>query len=56
MDLDAYRYAIDFIYSLDQRYLENQTVGWVYAMRNEELKRPLLKIGMTTRPPHDRAD
>lgn len=55
MDWNAYQNAVEFIYGLDPKFPENQSVGWVYIMRNDELKRPLLKIGMTTRPPYDRA-
>jgi hypothetical protein len=55
VDFDAYLNAIRFIDSLDPSYPENSYVGWVYAMRNTEFVRPLIKIGMTTRPPHDRA-
>lgn len=55
MDFDAYLNAIRFIDALDRSFPENAGVGWVYAMRNAEFRRPLIKIGMTTRPPHDRA-
>lgn len=55
LNFDAYLAAIEFIESLDRRYPENFDVGWVYAMRNTEFKRPLIKVGMTTRPPHGRA-
>jgi hypothetical protein len=55
LDFDAYLAAIRFIDSLDRSYPENFYVGWVYAVRNTEFRRPLIKIGMTTRPPHDRA-
>lgn len=55
MDLDAYLKAMEFIEALDRTYPENIDAGWLYVMRNSEFKRPLLKIGMTTRPPYNRA-
>ncbi len=55
MDPVAYFKAIQFIEQLDGRYETNQQVGWVYVMRNEELQKRLLKIGMTRRPPDQRA-
>ena len=55
LDSEAYLKAIEFISELDMRYENNREAGWIYVMRNEELKRPLLKIGMTRRPPHARA-
>jgi hypothetical protein len=55
IDWDAYYGAIQFIDSLDRRYESNSRVGWVYVLRNHEFTKPLLKIGMTTRPPHARA-
>lgn len=55
MDRQLYLSAVMFIDSLDRRYGMNKDVGWIYAMRNIEFKRPLLKIGMTSRPPFERA-
>ena len=55
MDVEAYLNAVQFIEQLDKRYESNREVGWVYVMRNEELQKPLLKIGMTRRPPDQRA-
>ena len=52
----AYRRAIEFIDSLDKRHGINREAGWVYIVRNPELKQPLLKVGMTKRPPHERAN
>ncbi len=51
MDPEAYLNAVQFIEQLDKRYENNREVGWVYAMRNEELQKRLLKIGITRRPP-----
>ena len=48
MDQQLYSQAVWFIQRLDKRYAINKGVGWVYALRNSEFKRPLLKIGMTT--------
>ena len=56
MDPEAYVQSVDFIYSLDPGYPENKDVGWVYVVRNEEFRRPLLKIGMTTRAPFERLE
>ncbi len=55
MDQQLYSQAVWFISRLDKRYATNKGVGWVYALRNSEFKRPLLKIGMTTTSPHGRA-
>ena len=55
VDQQLYSQAVWFISSLDKRYAINKGVGWVYALRNSEFKRPLLKIGMTTTSPHQRA-
>ena len=55
MDQQLYSQAVGFISRLDKRYRINKSVGWVYALRNSEFKRPLLKIGMTTTSPHQRA-
>ena len=55
IDLDAYLNAIKFIDALDQRYEANRGAGWVYILRNEEFRHPVLKIGMTKRGPHERA-
>ena len=55
MDSNAYLRSIEFIETLDRSYPENSNAGWLYVVRNTEFKKPLLKIGMTTRPPHDRA-
>ena len=55
MDQQLYSQAVWFIQRLDKRYAINKGVGWVYALRNSEFKRPLLKIGMTTTSPHQRA-
>ncbi len=51
MDQQLYSQAVWFISRLDKRYAINKGVGWVYALRNSEFRRPLLKIGMTTKPP-----
>ena len=55
MDPEAYVRAVQFIDGLDRRHLSNRGVGWVYVMRNNEFRKPLLKVGMTTRPPYERA-
>ncbi len=55
IDWDAYINAMQFIDALDQRYGTNRGAGWVYVLRNEEFRHPLLKIGMTRRDPHGRA-
>lgn len=54
MDGNAYHQSVEFIRTLDRSYLENANVGWLYVVRNMEFKKPLLKVGMTTRPPYDR--
>jgi hypothetical protein len=56
MDLQRAQEAYWFISSLDKRFSMNKGVGWIYALRNSEFKRPLLKIGMTTTSPHQRAN
>ena len=56
MDQNAYRKAVDFIERLDREAQDTHNVGWIYAIRNTEFKRPLLKIGMTLNPPHQRAE
>ena len=55
MDQQLYSRAVMLISRLDKRYKSNKAVGWVYALRNSEFNRPLLKIGMTTTSPHQRA-
>jgi len=55
VDHARYAFAVSFINRLDKRYSTNKAVGWVYALRNAEFKKPLLKIGMTTTSPHQRA-
>lgn len=55
MNPTAYQNALVHIAGLDRRYKANKGVGWVYVMRNPEFKRPLLKIGQTSRPPQMRA-
>lgn len=55
MNQQRYAFAVQFISALDKRYRINKEVGWVYALRNAEFRRPLLKIGMTTTSPHQRA-
>ena len=55
MDSEVYWKAIHFIESLDRRYADTQKVGWLYAVRNQEFVRPLYKVGMTQRAPHERA-
>jgi hypothetical protein len=55
LDAETYWRAVDFIDSLDRRFGDNQAVGWVYAVRNPEFRRPLTKIGMSSDPPHERA-
>lgn len=55
MDHQAYQRAVWHITGLDKRYKTNKAVGWVYAMRNSAFRKPLLKIGMTSRPPFERA-
>lgn len=55
MNQALYSQAVFFIGGLDKRYAINKAVGWVYALRNTEFRRPLLKIGMTTTSPHQRA-
>ena len=56
MDGDAYWRAIEFIEKIDRSLPATYEVGWIYAVRNCEFKRPLLKIGMTSNPPHVRAE
>jgi hypothetical protein len=56
MDQDAYWRAVDFIEKIDRNAADTYEVGWVYAIRNTEFRRPLLKIGMTWNPPHVRAE
>ena len=55
MDQLLYSQAVWFISDLDKRYRINKEVGWVYALRNSEFKKPLLKIGRTSTTPHQRA-
>lgn len=55
MDEQLATQAFWFIRRLDKRYAMNKAVGWVYALRNSEFRRPLLKIGMTTTSPLQRA-
>ncbi len=55
MDQQLYSQAVWFISDLDRRYRINKEVGWVYALRNSEFKKPLLKIGRTSTTPHLRA-
>ena len=43
------------ISGLDRRRREYRRVGWVYIMRNPAFRDGLLKIGMTTRLPGERA-
>lgn len=52
----TYQNALIQIANLDRRYAANKRIGWVYVLRNPEFKRPLFKIGQTSRPPHVRAD
>lgn len=56
MDQDAYWRAVGFIEGIDRLARDTSDVGWIYAIRNTEFKRPLLKIGMTTNSPHHRAE
>ena len=56
MDADAYSRAVEFIEKLDRTLEDTYEVGWIYAIRNTEFRRPLFKIGMTTNPPHVRAE
>lgn len=57
MDETAYWRAVEFIEKLDRNLQDTYEVGWIYAIRNTEFRRPLLlKIGMTTHPPHLRAE
>ena len=56
MDQELYWKAVDFIAKIDREALDTAEVGWIYAIRNTEFKRALLKIGMTTNPPHERAE
>ena len=55
MDPEAYVQSVNFIDSIRQ-HPANQDVGWIYIVRNDEFRRPLLKIGMTTRAPFERLD
>ena len=55
MDQALAMQAVQFIQLLDKRYSLNKAVGWVYALRNSEYKRSLLKIGMTHTSPMQRA-
>ena len=45
----------DVIRSLDKRRREYRRIGWVYMLKNNAFKKPLLKIGRTARPPMERA-
>ena len=45
----------DVIKSLDKRRREYRRVGWVYVLKNSAFKKPLLKIGLTSRSPMERA-
>lgn len=54
-DRQLYQQAVHFIWGLDKRFAINKAVGWVYAVRNTEFKRPLLKIGGSKHPPQKRA-
>lgn len=54
MNLQAYQQAVAYIAGLDKRCEANKAVGWVYSMRNASFRKPLLKIGMTSRPPFQR--
>ena len=55
MDAQRAQEAYWFISRLDKRFTVNKAVGWIYALRNSEFKKPLLKIGMTTTSPYQRA-
>lgn len=55
MNPQLYHNAVAFISRLDRRSKWTRYVGWVYALRNREFRKPLLKIGMTTTSPHQRA-
>ena len=55
MDIHRAQWAHSFIDRLDKRYKMNKAVGWIYALRNSEFRRPLLKIGMTKKYPQQRA-
>lgn len=55
MDHQAYSNALFYIASLDKRYKVNRNVGWVYAAHNPNLGASILKIGMSSRPPPQRA-
>ena len=46
MDQELYSHALWFMSRLDKRYRINKVVGWVYALRNTEFKKPLIKIGI----------
>lgn len=56
MNRNAYWRAVEFIEAIDRGAADTYEVGWIYAVRNTEFKRPLLKIGMTWLPPHERAE
>ena len=45
----------DVIRSLDKSRREYRRIGWVYMLKNSAFKKPLLKIGRTSRPPMERA-
>jgi hypothetical protein len=55
LDLDAYVRAAEFVAALDRSYPGNRDAGWLYIVRNQELRHHLLKIGMTRRGPLERA-
>jgi hypothetical protein len=52
---DPYTFSFIHIANLDRRYAANRDVGWVYIMRNQAFREPLLKIGKSSRPPMHRA-
>ena len=55
MDQELYSHALWFMSRLDKRYRINKAVGWVYALRNSEFKKPIIKIGSTSNTPYQRA-
>lgn len=55
MDQSAYSNAVFYIVGLDKRYKVNRRVGWVYAAYNPLIGGSIFKIGMSSRPPPERA-
>ena len=55
MDQQTYSNALFFIGGLDRRYKINRKAGWVYIAHNRRQGASVVKIGMTSRSPTQRA-